>query len=251
MLMKFPRSIKPVPHIYLPPLKEVLTVFGCFILLSSLMIGGLLSLYQPFRFNTEAVPRYSTHEIVLVQQMNRRLHEIEAQNDVLDSEISLLNYKMAKQLRHLYHESYMDSYKKLEDLNGLRKKRDDGVEITLKDSSLPVSPGEDPNAGIVHNVDLLLIVNQLWAAGAKAISINDQRLVATSEISCAGPVITVNRTRVSSPFVIRAVGPVDKLSAQLEQDGSYLNYLASYGIDTHVEAKKLEIPAFSAAGFGT
>ena len=54
--------------------------------------------------------------------------------------------------------------------------------------------------------NMLRIVNELRAAGAEAISINDQRLIGTSEIRCSGPTITVNGKIFAPPFIIKAIG---------------------------------------------
>ena len=52
---------------------------------------------------------------------------------------------------------------------------------------------------IIHDDDLLRVINELRAAGAEAIAINGERIVAMSEIRCAGPtlsVITIVRHRL-------------------------------------------------------
>ncbi len=62
------------------------------------------------------------------------------------------------------------------------------------------------NDYIVHDRDIREIVNELFAAGAEAISVNGQRLVASSSIRCVGPVVLVNSTQVAPPFMIKAIG---------------------------------------------
>ena len=59
---------------------------------------------------------------------------------------------------------------------------------------------------IIHDEDLLRVLNELCAAGAEAISINDQRIVATTEVRCAGPTVSVNNVRSAPPYVIKAIG---------------------------------------------
>lgn len=220
-------------------------LYIAFLITMGLMLGGLFSFYQPVRY--ENARRYTTREIILAQRINRKLQDVENKNSNLESEISVLNYRMASRFRHLYHNSYLAYYNKISDLSGIQSLEDDGLEIILKDSGKPLQIGEDPNTGIVHNVDLLNVVNQLWASGAKAISLNDQRLVAGSEISCAGPVIIVNKTRVSSPFIIHAVGNIPKMAHQMEKEGSYLKYLSAFGIETSLEEKQVFVPAYTAA----
>lgn len=72
---------------------------------------------------------------------------------------------------------------------------------------------EDPN-GKVRDGYLQLVVNALWAAGAEAISINDQRLGATSAIRFAGEAVLVDFRPVMNPYEVRAIGDPDTLSAQ-------------------------------------
>ena len=79
----------------------------------------------------------------------------------------------------------------------------------------PVGGGteQDPR-GMVRDGDLQLVVNALWAAGAEAVSINDQRLGATSAIRFAGEAVLVDFRPVTNPYLIRAIGDPDTLSAQ-------------------------------------
>ena len=78
----------------------------------------------------------------------------------------------------------------------------EGVEIILDDSNIPKKAGENPNLYIIHDEDLLRVLNELRAAGAEAISINAQRIIAMSEIRCAGPTVSVNNVRSAPPYVI-------------------------------------------------
>ena len=50
----------------------------------------------------------------------------------------------------------------------------------IEDSLKPVQSGENPNLYVIHDEDILRIVNELRAGGAEAIAINDQRLIGTS-----------------------------------------------------------------------
>jgi uncharacterized protein YlxW (UPF0749 family) len=72
---------------------------------------------------------------------------------------------------------------------------------------------DDPRTR-VQDGDLQLVVNALWAAGAEAISINDQRLGATSAIRFAGEAVLVDFRPVTNPYQIRAIGDPDTLSGE-------------------------------------
>ncbi len=120
-----------------------------------------------------------------------------------------------------------------------------GIEVAIEDSAKPLGKGENPNIAIVHNEDLLKIVNELRASGAEAISVNDQRLVETSEITCAGPTILVNKSRLVPPFVIRAIGDSDTMSAALHLRGGVVEYLQFYGIQVNISKKPdVQVPMY-------
>lgn len=84
-----------------------------------------------------------------------------------------------------------------------------GVKITLSDSKS--EKGVFSQDVIIHDVDVLKTVNELWAAGAEAISVNDHRVVGRSSFRCVGPVIHVDNVPVASPIVIKAIGDSDAL----------------------------------------
>lgn len=97
---------------------------------------------------------------------------------------------------------------------GLTPVEGPGVVISLHDG--PKSTSASPNVHgefVVHDRDIREVVNALWATGAKAISINGQRLVASSSIRAIGPVVAVNSVAVPAPYVITAVGDPNALAA--------------------------------------
>jgi uncharacterized protein YlxW (UPF0749 family) len=94
-------------------------------------------------------------------------------------------------------------------ISGLTDVKGDGVVITLNDAKDP-----DPESimdYIIHDIDIVNVVNELRLAGAQAISINNERLMATSEQICAGPTIKINNNRYAVPFEIKAIGDPEKL----------------------------------------
>ena len=72
---------------------------------------------------------------------------------------------------------------------------------------------------IIHDTDINAVVNELKAAGAEAISINSQRLIASSPVRCAGPTVFVNTTAQTPPYVIRAIGDAPTLQAAINLPG--------------------------------
>lgn len=120
-----------------------------------------------------------------------------------------------------------------------------GVVILLDDSKRSRQPGENPNLYVIHDDDLLKVINELRAAGAEAISINDQRLLATSEIRCAGPTLSVNNSRSAPPYEIRAIGNPQTLENSLKMRGGVVETLQFWGIQVTVKPQEeVTIPAF-------
>ncbi|NMC27442.1 MAG: DUF881 domain-containing protein, partial [Syntrophomonadaceae bacterium] len=106
--------------------------------------------------------------------------------------------------------------------------------------------GDDPNALLVHDIDILNIVNEMRASGAEAIAVNDQRITAMSEIRCAGTTILVNWNKVAPPFVIKATGNPQLLESGLSIRGGKLEELKSFGLQTQlVKSDYIEIPAYN------
>jgi uncharacterized protein YlxW (UPF0749 family) len=105
---------------------------------------------------------------------------------------------------------------------------------------------EDPR-GNVRDSDLQLVVNALWAAGAEAISINDERLGPTSAIRFAGEAVLVDFRPVTNPYEIRAIGNPGGLSSGFlgNEDIRALGLIsATYGLRfDYAQVDELTLPA--------
>lgn len=109
----------------------------------------------------------------------------------------------------------------------------EGVIITLKDGTTnnsDVLSSLTATDVIVHNSDLLQIVNDLKNAGAEAISINGERIVQTSSITCEGIIIKINNKKLGSPYVIKAIGSSATLETSLSIPDGYLDIMKNDGV---------------------
>lgn len=88
---------------------------------------------------------------------------------------------------------------------GLETVKGAGIIVTLDD-------GEFSN---VYDDDILDVVNELRASGAQAISVNDERIVAMTEIRGAGDYIMINDKQFKAPFIIKAIADPDNLERSL------------------------------------
>ena len=113
---------------------------------------------------------------------------------------------------------------------GLTNVRGSGLTVVMEDSVKTIEGVTDLNAYLVHDEDIMKVVNELRSAGAEAISVNEQRIISTSEIRCAGTTIFINGERVGAPFTIKAIGDPALLESAMLMRGGYVDGLKEWGI---------------------
>lgn len=102
------------------------------------------------------------------------------------------------------------------------------------------------NGYLVHEEDLLYIINELFNAGADAVSINDERIVSTTSILCDGNIIRINGKMIGVPLTIKAIGYPERMDYALNRPGGYLDFMANDGVKIAVEkSEKIDIPKFN------
>ena len=167
-----------------------------------------------------------------VSTENQRLSEaIVALNQMQAERDALLEQNKALE-KTLKEGSFGTEMEELLVFAGLTEVTGEGVTVTMNDSS--TRGGSDMNAYLVHAEDLLSVVNELNGAGATAVSINGQRMVGQSAITCAGSIVMVNGVRVAAPFEIRAVGDPEVMDSALHFPGGVIDNLAPWGIEISV-----------------
>ncbi len=205
-------------------------------------VTGMMMVYQ-VRLTKAADSSLSAQRNTVMLQ---NLTAVEKERDDLRDEVAGLRSQVAKsggvsdQLAGL--ESQLGAARMaagLEDVEG------PGLIVTLDDSNHPIEKGQDPNLFLLHDDDLLKVVNELRDSGAEAISINGQRLIATSEIRCAGATVSINNTRTAPPVEIRVIGDPAVMEAALRLRGGIAESLAFWGIQVDIRQQKLlVVPAY-------
>lgn len=131
---------------------------------------------------------------------------------------------------------------------GLTEALGPGVQVVLTDSRKQfVGNADEPKLSIlIHDIDIMNVVNELKASGAEAIAVNGQRIVASTYIRCVGPVIHVNGVPAAPPYVIQAIGDPITLYNGINLPGGVLTDLRRFDPDmVHVDKKNaLKLPAF-------
>lgn len=122
-------------------------------------------------------------------------------------------------------------------LLGYSELKGPGIIITLKDGENLLNKAFVMDS-IVHDGDILEIINALKNADAEAISVNGQRIISQSEITCVGNVVKVNGKKIGAPFEISAIGSPSQLYGALTMNGGYVSKLQDAGIQ--VDIKQIE-----------
>ena len=106
---------------------------------------------------------------------------------------------------------------------GLAPVTGSGLTVTLADSPKPVQQSSSQPARllVVHQQDIQAVVNAMWIGGAKAVTIQGQRVISTTGIKCSGNVVRLHGIPYGQPYVISAVGDQDRIFAAI-MDSSYL-----------------------------
>lgn len=136
----------------------------------------------------------------------------EINEELEDTQTKINEYKEKSESNQEASALLDDELLKAKTLAGLTDVKGNGIVITIKD--------QETDNGIVEAYELLDLVNELKLAGAEAICINDQRITNASEIvnvaiTDVDKVILVNTKRISSPYVIKAIGSQQYLESAL------------------------------------
>src|SRR6185312_12399630 len=102
-----------------------------------------------------------------------------------------------------------------------------GLSVTLDDAkrtaaSLP--DGFTADDIVVHQQDVQGVVNALWAGGAEAMMLQDQRVISTSAVRCVGNTLILQGRVYSPPYVIQAIGDTSGMRAALDSSREVTTY---------------------------
>ena len=137
-----------------------------------------------------------------VAGLNQRVADLKSQVTVLSGSVD------SQQVRRLNRQAAAVKVQA-----GLEPVSGTGLTITLSDA--PQSTDQDapdtvdnPNLLLVHQQDIQAVVNAMWKGGARAVTIQGQRVVSTTGIRCIGNSVQLQGVPYSQPYRIQAVGDV-------------------------------------------
>lgn len=99
--------------------------------------------------------------------------------------------------------------------SGIQPVAGPGLVVELRDSERSATEPDLYSDERVQAIDLQLVVNAMWAAGAEAVSVNGSRVGGLGAIRSAGDAVLVDLSPVMSPYEVAAIGDVDGLRSGL------------------------------------
>ncbi|MBR5479031.1 MAG: DUF881 domain-containing protein [Clostridia bacterium] len=206
-----------------------ITIFAVCVLLGFLLMLQVKSV--KIHKQEDSIPTRTEQLTELLIDEQERNAQLTLQLDQYKAE----NERFKKEMQESGGEAtvLLEKLARAEILSGHRAVQGRGITVTLSDSTAK-NNAIDENAFVVHDTDLLRVINELRAAGAEAISLNGERILATSEIRCAGPVVSINNRRYNIPFVIAAIGDPDVMETALKMRGGIIDELNTFEIYTEI-----------------
>ncbi|MES2464690.1 MAG: DUF881 domain-containing protein [Armatimonadota bacterium] len=234
--------------------------WGTQITVLSAILGGLLalSLKTQDRIRGEQMPSLRPNQFASAYSQLRD-DVVDQKKTIADLQNRLNKYQQAAAAESGNAKLLSTDLQRANLMAGLVAVSGQGVVVTLRDSKkAPPRPNEMAPEDyiamtrnyIIHSEDIQAVINELRAAGAEAIAVNDQRVVATTAIRCVGPVVQVNSIPTNgSPVKIKAIGDPDMLvSAMTMASGVQDQYKVTdptmFSID---KSKGMTLPAFAGA----
>lgn len=211
------------------------------------LVGLLVGVY--FAIQIKAVPTRVTNPFLPYTSLKEASQSLSQEIEDLRKEIAELRSEInqaeaAIKSSEKVSKSLINELEQAKSQAGLTALSGPGVEVILSDA-----PSANSSEKVITAADIRDVVNLLWLAGAEAISVGDERLVATSSIDAVSDVVFVNDIRLLPPFHIKAIGNPSKLHGYLVNP-NYLKDLhrraETYQFTFKVEEQRnLIVPAYS------
>jgi uncharacterized protein YlxW (UPF0749 family) len=103
---------------------------------------------------------------------------------------------------------------------GIVPVRGSGLRVTLSDAPRSADrllpEGTSPDTLVVHQQDMQAVINALWAGGAEAVQIMDQRAIVTSALRCVGSTLILQGRVYAPPYTVTAIGDPDRMTRALD-----------------------------------
>ena len=237
----------------------IFSISGVCFIFGALLAMQLRAIQNVHKQEDEAKARVAKEQELSVV-MQKRAEQSEKERAAAQKQLAILKIELEKKgsLSKVQTQALAAQIKELQMIAGLTTVKGPGIRIVLSDNPAMAQGGGDPSVplpGLVHDYDLLQVVNEIRAAKADAIAIRGAgqeaiRVTGFTPIRCVGPTILVNWEPVAAPFTIEAIGDPKTLRSALEMPAGIVDNLKNQGAIgvKVVEDKELELaPAIGGA----
>ncbi len=215
-----------------------------FIVGAMLVIQARASAGERIYTSRKAIEDYKT----MTRSEEETVRDIDRQ--IIETKMLLLQYESddGSEEQQIVRDNILSEHEKYEILAGTCAVYGPGIEITVDDGKRALYEGEDINNLIVHDIDILMIINELKRSGAEAISVNGQRIVDSTSVNCSGWTIRINGVTYARPFTIKAIGNRRRMVNTLLSENGYGTSLREWGVIFTVETfDEVEVEAYGTA----
>lgn len=196
------------------------------------LVAGKMNLYK--------VELDRGDKVELRNSLRSEIERLKEEN--LDYERKLEGYREnVEDFENIYEELKLE-YRRNSRLLGYESVQGEGIILTMRDGKAKDSevPGSMESwLRIIHNEDMLKLLNELNLHGAETIEINGQRVTETSEIFCSGAFISINGEKLPAPFVLKVVGDRELLDPYIANEYNQIANLQHRGIEISVEKRPI------------
>lgn len=204
---------------------------------AGLLFGTSAAIAQSGPAEPETLAGLITERNAAVEELATQVDQLRADIDVASSENPLPSRVEADVLAPVV---------------GAAEVQGPGVQVVLDDAgyTLETIPADyTVDDVVVHQQDVQGVINALWAGGAEAMMVQDQRIISTSAVRCVGNTLYLQGRVYSPPYTITAIGDREALLTSLETDPTVSNYRAwadILGLGYQVsELEETVLPAFT------
>ncbi|CAN5370395.1 DUF881 domain-containing protein [soil metagenome] len=198
-----------------------------------LLAGLLLAATHGVSGGGEIRSSDSPRLVDLVRDAQQSVDRLSAQRDALATQIDSTHGRSSDRALT----AMLARADELAEPAGLDPVHGPGLVITLTDAQRDANgrfPRDaTPDDLVVHQQDIQAVLNALWSAGAEAVQMQDQRIIATSAPRCVGNTLLLNGRTYSPPYTVTAIGDVSAMKAALADAPLvtlYKQYVVRFGL---------------------
>ena len=205
-------------------MKKYIHVWHIYLTVTFVLLGILIStqIQTQHRLMSDLSMQSTSDLSIMLKNLTDKRWQLSEAID--EAEDNLITYQNDYQNDAELIDRINNELSRLQLINGTAKVHGSGIQITVSGNMLAS--------------DLIVILNELWAAGAEAIAVNDYRITATTGINYVDAqnktYLTCDGAIVQDPIKIRAIGNSKILEKSLTMPGGIADNLSLYQVYLHI-----------------